>query len=114
MTKLFPEFDAFVADIVNIWEGDSVENVLTDMEGTNTDALVDKLEEDFRETGELPTWLDPNIELDQIAEAAEEVFDAAKAAATFGFVDKGANDKWWPLSIPLTLAAVGALVVISR
>lgn len=113
MTKWFPEFDAFVADIVNIYEGDSIENVLTDMEGTSTDALVDKLEEDYRVTGELPSYLDPDIDLDGIGEAVEEVFDAAKAAFDFGFLDE-ARPRLWPLSIPLTVAAIGMLVVLSR
>ena len=117
MVKLWPEFDAFIEDLKNVWEGDALENVLSDdpqFAGSAED-LASKLEEDFRETGDLPSYLDPKIEVEDIAPTVTKMALEVATAAAFGFVDKDEKDwGWWPLSIPLTVGALGALVVISR
>lgn len=109
MTKLWPEFDAFVNDLVNVWEGDSIENVLSE-ELTNPGTTAEMIEDEFRVTGELPTFLDPNIEIgDQVDEAIATI----RGALDMGLGGKEA-ERWWPLSIPLTAAVILGLVVISR
>ena len=109
MTKWFPALDEIINDIVNVWEGDAIENVVGDENTANM------IEDQISQTGELPTWLDPNIELGDVA---DEVKDAVEFTATavldFGFGKTESRLDWWPLSIPLTLAALGTLVVLSR
>lgn len=108
MTKLWPEFDAFIEDVKNIWEGDAIENIVQDPD------LAEKLEEDFRETGELPTWLDPNVELDEVMDDVAATIVSGVKDFGFGKGDSGGLFSWWPLSLGLTALAAGALVVISR
>ena len=115
MTKWFPALDDVINDIVNVWEGDSIENVLTDdpdLEGS-VEKLAEKIEDDMQAGDPLPTWLDPNIELSDVGEEVEKTVKYVSTAVLdlgFGKSSQG----WWPLSIPLTIAAIGALVVISR
>lgn len=106
MTKWFPALDEVINDIVNVWEGDALENIVGDP------ATAEMLEDEFSKLDkeDLPTWLDPNIE---IGEQVEDALDFVKGALDMGFA-KQTDPGWWPLSIPLTLGALAALVVISR
>lgn len=86
MTKLWPAFDEFVADLVNIYEGDAIENVIADPE------LADKIESEFRDDlledseGQLPDWLDPNVD---VSESVDQVVDTIKGAFDLGLRSSG-------------------------
>lgn len=112
MTKLWPEFDAFIEDLTNIWQGDSIENVInTDL--SNPDSYVDSLEDDFKRD----LAADLGVLEDELKDLTTEMIEfVAAGIEDFGFGSKSQVDNWgwWPLSIPLTLAAIATMVVISR
>ena len=106
MTKWFPQLDEVINDIVNVWEGDAIENIVGDP--TTAEMLEDKFTKLDKE--DLPTWLDPNIEIgEQVQDAIEYV--------------KGALDQGWGVTKPGPLFGVGlgtlailglGLVVVTR
>lgn len=124
MTKLWPEFDAFVndvvesefvQDIINVWEGDSLENVLTDdpeLAGSSED-LASKLEDDFQAGEPLPSYLDPNIELNEIGETVTDLAKAIVTKTDFGF-GKDNPSQLWPLGLGLTAALVIGIAVCAK
>lgn len=103
-TPLDDDIAAFTADLVNIYEGDSLENIVNDP------LLADKLEEEFRDDlledseGDLPTWLDPDVDLEGALETIDTMVSVVKARLDMGFSEK-LSSPLLPISIPLLVAA---------
>jgi len=121
MTKWFPAVDDaintvtdalrdsdFVQDVVNIWEGDYMENLIEDP------ALADKIMEDIAfKSDDLPAWTepfqDPDLDFDALKDDLEDKINLVGAAMEMGFAEAPKG-----LGILTMAAVVGGLILIGR